>query len=222
MLLSLLAPSFRRRLSGLLISAFLLSSCQDGPASQQASAPALPPSPARVAAPTDSASLLAPGRAGTLRIGMLVGELRAHYGPLLREVTLRREGEAFPAFALGKVRAPGEKNGTLPAVLLEPLCDDGDDNPDGSVSDHCRIWRLTLRDPLYRTRTGVGVGSTFEAVRLGTPLTFVGPTTMGVAATAEAWQMNFLLNVSGLPDKLPLRRETIPDSVRVVGVQLYR
>lgn len=166
----------------------------------------------------DTSLLLAPGRVGNVRVGMRVGEVRALFGPALREVTLARGGEEYPAFAVGRV---GREK--LPALLLEPLCDNGDDDATGAPTDRCRIWRITVRDPRYRTATGLGVGSRYGDVRLGAPLTFVGPTPMGLAATVEAWQMNLLLDADAVEARhLPVRRETIHDTVRVTGVQLYR
>lgn len=154
---------------------------------------------------------------------MSIGELRRRYGPLLREVTIQR-GEGpdaidIPAYTLGQTRGA---DGRLPAVLLEPLCREGEDHPDGTVSDHCRIWRITVRDPAYHTTSGIGVGARFGDLKLGTPLSFVGPSPMGIAATSEEWQMNFLLDPAPIEaSQLPLRRETIPDSVRVIGVQVF-
>ncbi len=149
---------------------------------------------------------------------MRVGELRSRFGLTLREVTLVRDGEHYPAFAVGKVGRGG-----LPALLLEPLCEDGEEDAIGAPTDQCRIWRITIRDPAYHTAAGLGVGSRYGDLRLAAPLTFVGPNPMGIAATAESWQMSFLLDAAAIEaSKLPVRRETIHDSVRVVGVQLYR
>ncbi|MBC7448702.1 MAG: hypothetical protein H7330_11650, partial [Hymenobacteraceae bacterium] len=160
----------------------------------------------------------APGRAGAVRIGMRVAELRARFGLTLREVTLMRGGEQYPAFAIGSVGSS-----RLPALLLEPLCEDGEDDAAGAPTDRCRIWRITIRDPSYRTASGLGVGSRYGEVRRAAPVTFVGPNPMGTAATVESWQLNFLLDPEALTArKLPVHRETIHDSVRVVGVQLYR
>lgn len=175
------------------------------------------PTAATPAAP-DSLHRLAPGRAGAVRIGMRVGELRARFGLALREVTLRHGGDDFPAFALGHVGAT-----KLPALLLEPLCRDGEDDATGAPTDRCRIWRITVRDPAYRTVGGLGVGARYADIKHGAPLSFVGPNPMGVAATVEDWQMNFLLDPDAIEaSKLPVHRETIHDSVRIVGVQLYR
>lgn len=149
---------------------------------------------------------------------MTVGAVRAMFGPALREVTLQRGGEDFPAYAVGKVQGT-----TLPALMLEPLCEEGEDTPKGEPTDHCRIWRITVRDPGFRTTGGLGVGSPYGAIRTGAPLSFVGPNPMGIAATVEAWQMNFLLDGEAIAARhLPARRETIHDTVRVVGIQLYR
>jgi hypothetical protein len=166
----------------------------------------------------DSTHLLAPGRAGMVRVGMNVGAVRALFGPALREVTLQRGGEDFPAYAVGKVKDTG-----LPALLLEPLCEEGEDTPKGAPTDHCRIWRITIRDPGYRTISGLGVGSRYGDLRAGAPLSFVGPNPMGIAATVESWQMNFLLDGAAIEARhLPARRETIHDTVRITGIQLYR
>jgi hypothetical protein len=149
---------------------------------------------------------------------MRVGELRAIYGPALREVTLQRGGEEFPAFAVGKVAKTN-----LPALLLEPLCEDGEDDATGAPSDHCRIWRITVRDPGFRTANGLGVGSRYGELKTRAPLSFVGPNPMGTAASVEPWRMNFLLDNAALDaSPLPARRETVHDTVGVTGVQLYR
>ncbi len=200
----------------------LLAACdRSAPATPPAPVPAPAPSavlPAATTATTDSSHLLAPGRAGAVRVGMRVGEVRALFGPALREVTLQRGGAEYPAFAVGKVGRT-----SLPALLLEPLCADGEDDATGAPTDRCRIWRVTVRDPGYRTAAGLGVGSRYGALKHGAPLSFVGPNPMGLAATVEAWQMNFLLDVGAVSaSPLPAHRETIHDTIRVTGVQLYR
>lgn len=174
--------------------------------------------PAATSVLADSAYLLAPGKAGAVRIGMRVSELRARFGLALHEVTLRRGGEDFPAFTVGKVGNPA-----LPALLLEPICDDGEDDATGAPTDHCRIWRITVRDPRYHTASGLGVGARYGDIKRAAPLSFVGPNPMGLAATVELWQMNFLLDTDAIEaSPLPAHRETIHDSVRIMGVQLYR
>ncbi len=208
----------------MLISVFLLSctagtddlATQDPPKS--AAQTAATDSTRAESAALDSALLLAPGRAGLVRIGMQVSELRAQFGLTLREVTLRRGGDDFPAFAVGRVGTS-----KIPALLLEPLCEEGEDDATGAPSDHCRIWRITVRDPRYRTASGLGVGSRYGAIKMGAPLSFVGPNPMGTAATAEDWRINFLLDPAALDaSPLPAHRETVNDSVLIVGVQLYR
>ncbi len=149
---------------------------------------------------------------------MRVGELRARFGLALHEVTLERGGEQFPAFTVGKVGRPA-----LPALLLEPLCDDGEDDATGAPTDRCRIWRITIRDPRYHTASGLSVGARYGDLRRTAPVTFVGPNPMGIAASVEPWQMNFLLDAEAIEaSPLPAHRETIHDSVRITGVQLYR
>ena len=167
---------------------------------------------------SDSSFLLAPGRAGVVRVGMRVGELRARFGPALREVTLQRGGEEYSAFAVGKVGQPA-----LPALLLESLCEEGEDDATGALTDRCRIWRITVRDPRYRTVTGLRVGGRYGDLRSAAPLSFVGPNPMGIAATVEEWRMNFLLDADAIEaSSLPAHRETIRDTVRITGIQLYR
>lgn len=187
------------------------------PSAQPLESPVTPAS-ASPAATLDSHHLLARGRAGDVRVGMRIGELRTRFGSDLREVTLQRGGDEFPAFALGRI-----KNSKLPALLLEPLCEDGEDDATGQPTDHCRIWRITIRDPAYRTAGGLGVGSRYGDIKRAAPLSFVGPNPMGLAATAEDWQMNFLLDTEAFAlSKLPAHRETVHDSIRVTGIQLYR
>lgn len=213
-------PSVSRSLWSLLLVA-ALGACQNQPTEESPKAsPATDAAPASTARATgpDTLHLLAPGQAGPTRIGMRVGALRAQFGPTLRDVTLQRDDEQFPAFAVGRVGKT-----TLPALLLEPQCQEGEDNRDGSPSDHCRIWRITVRDPSFRTSSGLGVGSTFGQIKTAAPISYVGQSPMGIAATIEAWHLDFLLDVSAIAARgLPAHLETIHDSVRVVGVQLYR
>src|SRR5882672_6736326 len=89
--------------------------------------------------------------------------------------------------------------------------------------DGLTVFRIQIHDPAFRTKQGVGVGSTLGDVRAAWKLGGVGFGEGGFFVFVPEFSASFELDQSGLdPRTLPSLRtaETLPDSVRVVSILL--
>lgn len=143
---------------------------------------------------------IAPGQVGPIRVGMEVSQLKKLLPGQLKETTLHLEGEQFRAYQIGKFES---------GVLVEEKCNPG-----------CQVWRIQVRDPVYRTSENLGVGSTLGEVKKHYPVSFLGPGETEIVAVSDKKKITFLLDVSALPaSKVPrLNLQNTPDSVKVLGM----
>jgi hypothetical protein len=86
-------------------------------------------------------------RAGNFKTNMLLDEaLELAYSKYeVEESTINLEGDDYIVYNL-------KKDGRL-LLKLEPNCE-----------PECRVWRIWVYSDLYRTKKGIGVGSTIEVV----------------------------------------------------------
>jgi hypothetical protein len=210
----------RTTLCFLLLLAVLLAACnpeQNQPSRQQTPAPPEPDSlPADGTAVTAGAAAEAPkitplpdssryqinrSQVGPIKIGMPVARL-----PLvvptgqLREVAISREGQGFKAYEVG---------GPPAGLLVEEKC-----------TPACRVWRIQVKDPAYRTAEGLGIGSTLGEVKKYYPISFLGSGETEIVAVSDQKKITFLLDVSRLPAATVPRLNVTntPDSVKVLGL----
>lgn len=162
-----------------------------------------------ILAPGDDSAAwrLARGCAGEVRLGMPVGRLRL-LAPArtLRFTDLGLEGEATPAAQL--VMA-GSGDVSLTAEF------------DAGTRDSL-LTRITVRDRRYRTRTGIGVGSTLGALRKKHRVDWIEQGEPDAVARVDALGMSFILDLKPLGTRATqaLRRHKVPDSMRITGVML--
>lgn len=143
---------------------------------------------------------ISPGQVGPIRIGMEVSQLKKLLPGQLKETALHLEGEQFRAYQIGKFES---------GVLVEEKC-----------APSCQVWRIQVRDSVYRTSENLGVGSTLGEVKKHYPISFLGPGETEIVAVSDKKKITFLLDVSALPaGKVPrLNLENTPDSVKVLGM----
>jgi hypothetical protein len=97
--------------------------------------------------PSGDDFLLATGRAGRVELGTSVDEIYAIFGrENVRLVDAFKEGMFSPALQI-----------TLPGAAINPgIVTDIREWPCGEFS----VWGIEVRDPRFRTKDGVGIGST--------------------------------------------------------------
>ena len=106
----------------------------------------------RPAAAQSTSFLLAPGRAGALEIGLPVDSVLRVFGrDRVRLVDLQLEGHFTPAIEL--VLVDSRATPALVAPIREVPC--------GEFA----VYGMSVYDPRFRTREGVGVGSTIGELR---------------------------------------------------------
>lgn len=157
---------------------------------------------------TDPANLvISEGRAGHVRIGMPIEEMRSQVpaGQQIRDTTLQLEGQQFTAYV---VSTPESQ----PGMLVEQICE-----------PNCQVWRISIRDANYRTAQGIGVGSKYSEVALHHPITYTSKGEAGFVAVSEKSGMSFILDASQL-DKNSLHKlkpEQVPANTLVRGILIY-
>ncbi|PKV63192.1 mechanosensitive ion channel protein MscS [Pontibacter ramchanderi] len=156
----------------------------------------------------DPANLvIARGRAGLVRIGMPIAELRSQAMPGLqiRDTTLQLEGQPYTAYVVSTTeRAPG--------ILVEQNCE-----PD------CQVWRISIRDPHYKTAQGIGLGSKYSEVAQHFPISYTSMGEAGFVAVSEQAGLSFILDTSQLDQNIlhKLKPEQVPANTLVRGILIY-
>lgn len=165
---------------------------------------------ATTAAEPDPADLvIEKGRAGNIRLGMPIEEVRQSVveGTVVNDTLLMQEGQQSTAYVLHT----SDKD---KALLIEQRCE-----PD------CQVWRISVLSPAYKTAEGIGVGSNYGEVKAAYPITTVALEEDNFVAVSDTAGMSFELDDTQLPqDGKDLGRYdpgNIPDNTMVTRVMLY-
>ena len=145
------------------------------------------------------------GQIGPIRVGMPVTEMRKQVpAQLLKEVPITREGKGYKAY---EIRQSGAD--TKAGLLVEEICE-----PD------CKVWRIQVQNPAYKTKEGLGIGSTLADVKKHYKLSFLGAGETEIVAVSDDAKLTFMLDVSNVPPKeVPrLNLKNTPDSTPVIGM----
>ncbi|PVY42997.1 mechanosensitive ion channel protein MscS [Pontibacter virosus] len=166
------------------------------------------PEPETPSEVTDPANLvISQGRVGHVRIGMPIAEMRSQVpaGQQIRDTTLQLEGQQYTAYALsGPENAEG--------ILIEQICE-----PD------CQVWRISIRNPDYRTTQGIGIGSKYSEITQHHPIAYTSLGEAGFVAVSEADGMSFILNTNQLNQGRlhQLKPDQVPANTLVQGILIY-
>jgi hypothetical protein len=114
-------------------------------------------------------------KVGELTINMTANEV---YGLVGKENTtladLYLEGMYSPAIVLS------DNKRTSASLVIELVCD--------------KVWRININDPIYKTKEGIGVGSTFGDLKKNYTVTSIEAGEGSVFAYVESLDMSFCLN----------------------------
>ena len=125
-------------------------------------------------------------------------------------VDLRLEGMPAPAYRLRFAEAT-RRDGVVAELI--------------PAQDGLIVWRIQINDPAFRTRKGIGVGSTVGALRAAYRLDGIASGEGNVAIVVNELSASFLLDQTG-PDGDDLWKvrapEVVSDAVRIAGVLLFR
>lgn len=163
-------------------------------------------------APTSAANplfnlTLRKGQAGAVRIGMSIDDLRAQYGEnKINQITLQQEGTEVTAYEI-----LGERY--RPDLRVEQEC----------KGNTCKVWRITVLNPAFKTQDGIGIGSMFRDVKQRYNIKQVAMGEGNFVAISEDMKMSFLLDMRGIPAdrRSKLKVDDVPGSTLVSGVMLF-
>lgn len=137
-------------------------------------------------------------KAGELAINMTANEV---YDLVGKENTtlidLYLEGMYSPALVLTDNKRTGS------SLVLEIVCD--------------KVWRINVHDPLYKTKEGIGVGSTFGDLKKKYAVTSIEVGEGNVFAYVETLDMSFCLNYTKeVPENIGM--EHIGNEVKILKI----
>ncbi|GAA4439942.1 hypothetical protein GCM10023188_36610 [Pontibacter saemangeumensis] len=159
--------------------------------------------------PAPAAFVLEKGRAGNIKLGMPIEEVRQQVvdGTAVKDTLLMLEGQQSTAYVL-------HQDDRDKGLLIEQVCD-----PD------CKVWRISVLSPEYKTAKGIGVGSKYGEVKQAYPISTVAFEEGNFVAVSDTASMSFELDDTQLPqDAKDMGRYNpgnIPDNTLVTRVMLY-
>lgn len=160
-------------------------------------------------APDPESLVIERGQAGNISIGMPMEEMRNNLprGFSLTDSILILEGQQSTAYVLSP---QGRERG----LLVEQQCE-----------QECRVWRINVLSPDFKTPEGYGVGSKYGEIKQAYPIGTVALAEGNFVAVSEEAGMSFVLDDSQWS---PENREryrynpaNIPENTLVERVILY-
>jgi hypothetical protein len=163
---------------------------------------------AHSAAAAQTRPVVEPSRVGTVAIGATAESIYQEFGDRARLVDLKLEGHLSPALELRMATVQ-----LAPSIVAEIQ----------SAASQLVITRIHVIDPSFRTKEGIGVGSTYGELRSTYRVDWVAVGEGEFIARVERLGISFVLDVSGRRSLLSIRDPAaVPPAVRVVGMMLTR
>ncbi|RDC65108.1 hypothetical protein [Adhaeribacter pallidiroseus] len=169
-----------------------------------ASSPAPTPAPNKGENPGTSWQI-SKSQIGPIQIGMAVNAMRKRVpAEFIKEIPITREGRGNRAYEIRQ--SPGEQKAGL---LIEETCE-----------PTCQVWRVHVQNPAYKTKEGLGVGSTLGEVKKHYKISYLGAGETEIVAVSDDAKLTFMLDVSKVPAKqVPrLNLKNTPDSTPIIGM----
>jgi len=157
--------------------------------------------------PDPASFIVQKGQVGQVKIGMPIEEMRQHIpaGFAITDTTLEQEGQTAAAYLL----FPQGKDSGL---LIEQLC-----------ASACRVWRISIQDPAFKTPQGIGIGSTYGQAQQAHPVSSLTYEEGNLVAVAKTAGLSFILDTSQLPAErlAQLTPSTVPANTVVKRMLVY-
>ena len=157
--------------------------------------------------PAPSSLIIQKGKVGDIAIGTLIDSLRkqAPAGYTLSDTVLLQEGTQAAAYLL-------KPNGYNKGIIVEQVC-----NP------ACRVWRINVQHPDFRTPKGIGVGSKYSEARQHYAISDITLGDGGLVALSKAGGITLVLDSSQIPvnQRAKLTPETVPANTLIKNILIY-
>ncbi len=151
--------------------------------------------------------VISKGQVGSIKIGTPIDQMRQNVpaGLTIADTTLQQEGQQYTAYTL---HISGQGHGLLVEQLCEPSC---------------KVWRINVNSPEFKTASGIGIGSKYDEVRQKYTIKYVSPGEGKFVAVAEEAGLSFILDESQLPKGNPakLKPDDVPANTLVTGILVY-
>jgi hypothetical protein len=152
---------------------------------------------------------LKPGYAGQIQVNMPSDTLKKMVPAENLKTTERElEGQKHTAFEIRNAKTDNQL-----LLLAEESCE----------NKTCKIFRVRVISPKFKTKEGIRVGSTFGEVKNAFKFSYVGIGESDFVALSEEQRMAFALDIAGFPPKplYKIKPADIPDSTKVTSILMF-
>jgi hypothetical protein len=162
----------------------------------------------QAAVPQQETLLVERGRAGSVALGATADSLYSEFRERAKLVDLRLEGHLSPALELKRFGSQ-----LVPSIIAEI----------GPSANTLVVTRVNVVDPAFRTKAGIGVGSTYAELRAAYKIDWVGSGEGNFFARVEELAISFQLDISSQVSLRSVRDPArVPPDIRIMSMLLTR